>query len=178
MDKDFPKFRYHPDPIGTGAFKRSETPGRCQCCGRITEYEYDGPIFTEEDVEDLCPWCIADGTAARKYDCTFQDDYSVDDVNDPEKLDELIHRTPGYCGWQQEVWLAHCNDYCAFVGYVGMTELEKMGLSDKLEDIYRKDEAMFDIGDIRECMTNGGSMQGYLFRCLHCGKYQLYADCD
>ncbi|WP_366925661.1 hypothetical protein [uncultured Ruminococcus sp.] len=21
-------------------------------------------------------------------------------------------------------------------------------------------------------------MQGYLFRCLVCGKYQLYADCD
>ena len=43
--------------------------------------------------------------AARKYDGSFQDDFSLDDgVDDPEKLDELIHRTPGYSGWQQEYW--------------------------------------------------------------------------
>ena len=178
MDKDFPKFRYHPDPIGTGAFKKADKPQICECCGQKTGYVYESPFYSTEDVECLCPWCIADGSAAKKFDGEFQDAYSCEEIDDVSKLDELIHRTPGYCGWQQEVWLAHCNDYCAFVGYVGMAELEKMGLSDKLEDIYRKDEAMFDIGDIRECMTNGGSMQGYLFRCLHCGKYQLYADCD
>ena len=51
--------------------------------------------------------CIASGEAARKYDGSLQDDCSVDDgVDDPEKLDELIHRTPGYCGWQQEYWLS------------------------------------------------------------------------
>ena len=35
--------------------------------------------------------CIASGEAARNYDGSFQDDFSVDDgVDDPEKLDELI----------------------------------------------------------------------------------------
>lgn len=74
--------------------------------------------------------------------------------------------------------LAHCGDYCAFVGYVGMEEPEKMGLADEPEDIYRKDSAFFDLDTIREGLYNGGSLQGYLFRCLVCGKYQLYADCD
>ncbi len=27
-------------------------------------------------------------------------------------------------------------------------------------------------------MCNGGSLQGYLFRCLHCGKHLLWMDCD
>ena len=75
----------------------------------------------------LCPECIANGEAARKYDGSFQDDFSVDDgVDDPEKLDELIHRTPGYSGWQQEYWRAHCGDYCAYLGHVGARELRAL----------------------------------------------------
>ena len=178
MERELPKFRYHPDPIGTGAFKKADTPGRCECCGNITEYEYDGPFYSEHDVEDICPWCIADGSAAKKYDGEFQDTASCDEVNDSDKTDELIRRTPCYVGRQQEYWLAHCGDYCAFIGYVGMKALEDMGLADKLEDIYRKDVSMFDIEVIRENMINGGGLQGYLFRCLKCGKYQLYAGCD
>ena len=27
-------------------------------------------------------------------------------------------------------------------------------------------------------MQNGGGLQGYLFQCLHCGKYLLWMDCD
>ena len=79
----------------------------------------------------------------------------------------------GYCGWQQEYWRAHCNDFCAFLGYVGYRELEQMGLVDEvLEDLdgWNKEH-------IRE-LTNDGSFQGYLFRCLHCGKHLLHADCD
>ena len=178
MEREFPKFRYHPDPIGTGAFEKADEVKVCECCGKETEYYYHSPFYSIDTVECLCPWCIADGSAAKKFDGEFQDAYSCEEIDDGSKLDELIHRTPGYRGWQQEVWLAHCNDYCAFVGYVGMEELEKMGLAESLEDIYRKDAAMFDIDVIRENMENESGLQGYLFRCLHCGKYQLYADCD
>ena len=91
---------------------------------RMMDKYYRDPVsYTHLDVYKrqayLCPECIANGEAARKYDGSFQDDFSLDDgVNDPEKLDELIHRTPGYSGWQQEYWRAHCGDYCAFLGYV------------------------------------------------------------
>lgn len=50
--------------------------------------------------------------AASKFDGEFQNPESTDCVSNPDKLDELIHRTPGYCGWQQEYWIAHCDDYC------------------------------------------------------------------
>jgi len=65
-------------------------------------------------------------------------------------------------GWQQEYWIAHCDDYCAFVGYVGWKELVEMGIDNEM----------------KECMYNEGSMQGYLFKCLHCGEHFLYVDCD
>lgn len=69
-------------------------------------------------MEYLSPECIASGRVVEKFDVDFQDGASVDSVLDDEKLDELIYRTPGYCGWQQECWITYCNDFCAFKGYV------------------------------------------------------------
>jgi hypothetical protein len=121
-----------------------------------------------EDIECLCPECISSGEAARKYDGSFQDDCSVDDgVEDPARLDELIHRTPGYCGWQQEYWRTHCGDYCAYLGHVGARELRALGV---LEDVL--DDPMWD-DEQREMIqesVNGGHLQCYLFQCLHCGS--------
>ncbi|MEH6978944.1 CbrC family protein [Bacillus pseudomycoides] len=46
-------------------------------------------------------------------------------------MKELIHRTPGYGGWQQEYWLSHCNDFCAFIGYVEWEEIAHLAISYK-----------------------------------------------
>ena len=90
-----PAFQYHPNPLETGAFEESADGVVCDCCGKTTHIFYTNPFFSVEDIAYLCPECIANGEAARKYDGSFQDDFSVDDgVDDPEKLDELIHRTP------------------------------------------------------------------------------------
>ena len=107
---------------------------------------------------------------------SFQDDFALDDgVNDPEKLDELIHRTPGYCGWQQEYWLAHCGDYCAFLGYVGARELRALGVLEEVLDDPMWDEEQKEM--ILESV-NGGHLQCYLFQCLHCGKHLVWMDFD
>ena len=171
-----PAFRYHPDPLDTGAFKESGEGVVCDCCGKITRLFYTAPFFSVEDIDYLCPECIADGKAAQKYDGSFHDDYSVDDgVDDPERLDELIHRAPGYCGWQQEYWRAHCGDYCAFLGYVGARELRALGVLDEVLD-----DPMWD-GEQKEMIresVNGGHLQCYLFQCLHCGKHMVWMDFD
>ena len=172
-----PEFKYHPDPLRNEVFCKGE-PHRCDCCGRETEIWYESPFYSAEDVECLCPQCIADGSAAAKFDGAFQDSASVDPVSDPEKLRELTERTPGYHGWQQEYWLAHCDDYCAFLGYVGWKEIEEMGLAQEIEESYRQDLCGFDFADIKAYMSREGGLTGYLFRCLHCGKHFLYADCD
>ena len=42
---EFPKFKYHSDPIGTEAFKKADEPRVCQCCGKKTEHVYEAPSF-------------------------------------------------------------------------------------------------------------------------------------
>lgn len=168
------KFKYHPYPIETGAFKNDRTV-ICDCCKKETEVYYTNPIYSEKDVNYLCPHCIESGDAAKKLDVSFQDDMSADPVSDPEKTEELIHRTPGYCGWQQEYWLACCDDYCAFLGYYTWQDLEKLGISEEIKETYRDDACMLDFPDAKEYLQNN---EGYLFKCLHCGKHYIYFDFD
>lgn len=171
-----PFFRYHPYPLDTGAFELSNEGVVCDCCKKTTHIYYEAPFYSVEDIDYLCPSCIASGKAAEKFDGSFQDDYSVDDcVDDDEKLDELIHRTPGYCGWQQEYWRAHCGDYCAFLGYVGAMELHTLGVMDEvLDDSIWDDEQK----EMIQKSVSGGHMQCYLFKCLHCGKHLVWMDFD
>ena len=169
----FPIFKYHPDPFKTEVFKRREEAVRCPCCGKETFVTYEGPFYSVENVEHLCPDCIASGAAAEKFDGAFQDSESVDEIDAPEALEELTCRTPGYCGWQQEYWRAHCDDFCAFLGAVGYEELLELGVLaevlEVLEDWQRE--------GIQELEKNGDA-QGFLFRCLHCGRHLLQIDYD
>lgn len=167
-------FKYHPNPLKTGMFKNDKTV-LCGCCGKQTDVYYIGPFYSVEDVENFCPECIKSGAAAEKYDGEFQDSYSTDEVSDAEKLDELICRTPGYCGWQQEYWLAHCDDYCAFLGYYTWKDLEKEGLTEEIEETYREDVCGVDFEFAKEHLQCDS---GYLFQCLHCKKYFIYIDFD
>lgn len=174
-----PFFKYHPDPLATGAFTQADPPKTCQCCGKSAPVYYEGPFYSVEDVFCLCPDCIASGRAARKFQGEFQDSCSVDEgVQDPAKLEELICRTPGYRGWQQEHWRAHCGDYCAFLGYVGYRELKQMGIVEQVLEDSMWEEWGETPEELLHALNNGGSVQGYLFRCLHCGKYLLWIDCD
>jgi len=180
MKKELPFFKYYPDPLKTGEFETDETV-TCECCGKETDVYYTGPFYSVENIEYLCPECIVNGEASKKFKGSFQDDCSIGEVSNEEKIDELIHRTPGYRGWQQEYWVAHCNDFCAFIGYVGAKELKEMGI---LEEVIKngnsQEECDWDEEEIEliKTMVNGESMQGYLFRCLHCGKHFLYYDVD
>ena len=135
--RPLPQFKYHPKPLETGAFEQDKTV-ECDCCEQQTSVYYSGPFYCVDEVEHLCPWCIADGSAAEKFAGSFQDDASIEGVEfeydeedefagikntyPDEMLKELVERTPGYHGWQQEFWLAHCGDFCAFIGYVGWNE--------------------------------------------------------
>lgn len=172
-----PTFKYHPKSLETGAFIRGKSC-KCNCCGIETDIWYKTPFYSTVKVECLCPKCIFDGSAAKKFDGKFQDEFNVDEVTDPSKLDELIHRTPGYCGWQQEYWPAHCDDYCAFIAYVGWNELILLGIDKEIEETYKDGIHGWSFDEVKQNMTNGGSLQGYLFKCLHCGQYVLRVDCD
>ncbi|MFE5472035.1 CbrC family protein [Bacillus safensis] len=169
-----PTFKYNPDPVSLNVIKKEHTT--CPVCEKERDYVYHGPFYAVENVDGICPWCIKDGSAAKKYDGTFQDDASCDDVDHEEYIDELIFRTPGYRGWQQEYWLSHCGDFCAIVQYVGWKEIEHLEeeLAEDIEDICSGEGLTKE--NLKQWLVNGGDLQGYLFQCVHCNKHRLYID--
>lgn len=179
---ELPSFRYHPDPIKTGVIEISDRI--CVVCERQRGYIYTSHVYSEKDYHDcICPWCIADGSAHEKLNALFFDDAAVgggvwDEVSQ-EIVDMITTRTPGFSGWQQERWFTHCHDAAAFLGRAGYEELTDYG-SDAIESI-RDDTRIGDDDeweDFFEKLDKDGSPTAYLFRCLHCGAYGGYTDCD
>jgi len=185
--QNLPQFKYHPNPLETGAFETGDAQ-ECDCCGQTVSIYYTGPFYSIDEINALCPFCIANGSAAEKFDGTFQDYASIDGISpnpsepniltNDDATEEVCTRTPGYRGWQQEVWLTHCNDCCAFVGYVGWDEIQQMGLTDEIADDLAKNSEFYTIEDVQKYCRNNGDMQGYLFQCLHCKKHRLHMDCN
>ncbi|MER7007509.1 CbrC family protein [Dactylosporangium sp. NPDC000555] len=69
-----------------------------------------------------CPPALARNTG-RCGDAQFTD-VSWSDTDVPVAVtNEVLHRTPGFHGWQQERWLHHCNDAAAFYGRAGADDL-------------------------------------------------------
>lgn len=180
---ELPFFKYHPDPIVTGSIKPSDTT--CVVCRKPRGYVYTGPVYCiDEYVNCICPWCIADGTAHEKLDAEFTDLAGIGDCEScgdlvSEKIaEEVAYRTPGFSGWQQERWFTHCDDAAVFLGAVGYEELIAFG-PEAVEAI-RQDTGLEDEDweDFFEGLDRDGSPTAYLFRCLHCGAYGGYQDCD
>jgi len=175
-----PIFKYHPDPLATGSIVKSDV--ECRCCGRKTGYIYAGPVYAEEELDQtICPWCIADGSAAEKFDATFTDESGIGDGEvtvSSEVEEEVSRRTPGFSGWQQERWLACCDDAAAFLGPMGREELDKLG--SKAVDAVREECGLEDEEwtDYLKALNRDNGPTAYVFRCLHCGNLKAYSDCD
>ena len=165
-----PEFKYHPNIYENDIVQHGE--GICECCGEKVRI-YLTTIYAIQSPECICLHCVKNGSAAKKYDGSFVQD--VEKELDTEKMDELLHRTPGYVSWQGEFWLTCCDDYCAYIGEVGTVELEEIGIAD---EIFAEYDARGEYEDVRSYLEKGGSICGYLFRCLHCQKYHLWVDAE
>lgn len=132
----------------------------------------------EELDESLCPWCIADGSAAERFDAEYVDVLEVPDGVPAEVIEQVTRRTPGFPGWQQPHWMFHCRDGAAFLGAVGRRELE--AYPDALEvlrhehDAYGWPEA--EVQEYLAALDKEGQPTAYLFECRHCGTHLAYSD--
>jgi uncharacterized protein len=172
-----PEFRYHPEPLLTGSVAQADVV--CASCERRRGFVYTGPVYAVEEVEELCPWCIADGTAASRFGAEFTDvGWGVPSDVPRAVMDEVRHRTPGFAGWQQEHWLYHCGDAAAFLGRAGHREVSAW--PDALRALRAEAEGLG--WNPVEAQQHVGSLQldgpptAYLFRCLHCGTHLAYSD--
>ncbi|WP_180687579.1 CbrC family protein [Streptomyces gossypiisoli] len=175
MSANLPYFRYHPEPVASGSIR--ESAETCACCERATGWIYTATFYTAQQVSGrFCPWCIADGSAAERFEGEFTDSYGLDGVS-AETLEQVTHRTPGFHAWQDPHWLVHCNDAAAFIGEVGYTELAAH--PDALDQL-RADlrlSGWHDASQLENFLTNlGHGASAMLFRCTSCGTHLAYAD--
>ena len=171
------QFKYYPHAWEQNVFTTCQNGEVviCECCGKES-VQYLDRMYCVASIQAICPQCVANGEAAKKFDGDFIQDAEVEKVSDEQRIDELFHRTPGYHSWQGEYWLACCDDFCAYIKPVKMKELKEMGIADEVCSEY--EAAGHGYFNIREQLTKDGSLYGYLFQCLHCGKYHLGVDAD
>lgn len=176
-----PFFKYHPDPIKTGAIKKS--PKICMCCRKKRGYLYIGPVYSEEPLKKgLCPWCISDGSAHKKFKAEYTDVEAIGNYGrwskiPQEAIEEIAFKTPGFIGWQQEKWWTHCGEGAEFIGYAGKKEIEKLGL-DFINSI-RSDSELIGIDEWNSYLNSLDKEKGptvYVFRCRKCKKFGGYSD--
>lgn len=185
---NLPVFKYFLDPVGCGSI--IESTNECISCKQSRGYVYAlSPYAPGDHDEEICPWCIADGSAAKLVEGQFNSAEGVGGYGAweivPEKIvEEVALRTPGFAGIQDEQWFTHCSDAAQFIGYVTTERLVAMGpkiVGEFLESLGEGDtyEDYLDFGcETLDRMGEEGSMQGYLFKCLHCGCHGGYADRD
>jgi len=178
---ELPKFKYHPDPIKTGSVEKSNN--KCICCGKTPGYIYTGPVYAEEELEnEICPWCIADGSAHDKYDAEFVDYEGIGDYGNWENVSDIIkeeisYRTPGFRGWQQERWWTHCGDGGVFLGSLGREESQALG-----EDFFKYLRSESNIKDDSEWIKYFNALNkdrgptAHAFKCSKCGRLGGYSD--
>jgi len=171
-----PTFRYHPNPVATGNFKESDKV--CVCCGEARGYIYTGSVYARERLRDsICPWCIADGSAARKFRALFSDSEPLVQSGVPEEtIEEVTTRTPGYNSWQQEIWLSCCKDACEFHGDAPRQELLALqgeGLVKTLAEWHWNEK---NWPQFVQYYKPGGNPAVYKFVCRHCGKTMYGVD--
>jgi uncharacterized protein CbrC (UPF0167 family) len=175
-----PTFFYSPHAYSLGIIEQRNFT--CPCCGETRTLCYTGNFYSADEVEAICPWCIADGSAAEKYDGSFVSDFEGLDPGpnglgaamSPSSMAQVSRHTPGYASWQGDVWLGHCGEACIFLRYVGSQELAPVWAE------VRDDAVASGWGEenIRDHMHKDGDMTGYLFRCQHCGRHRLHVDAN
>lgn len=179
---NYPQFKYHPNAYKLDLFEKED--GICSIYNQQRDLKYVCSFYSVDEPDYICPWCIANGAAAQKYDGEYNDYCGIEGVssnpNDPsekinsEFLDEICLKTPSYHSWQQEVWLVHCNEPCQFIAYAD---------SETLKPIW--DEVKADIEEngypvelIQDHLSIDGDLTGYLFQCIHCQQHRLHIDCS
>lgn len=164
--------------MATGSIVESDSS--CKVCERRRGFVYRGPFFAVDEVETICPWCIADGSAAARFEGEFTDLHYIgwDNVSDETK-DEVLRRTPGFAGWQHETWMAHCDDAATFLGRAGSAELHRLGseaidaIKSPLRDFRWTEE---ELDRYVAVLDADGEPTAYIFRCTQCGSLLGYSD--
>jgi len=172
---ELPTFKYHPDPLKTDSIVKSDA--LCECCGKANGYIYNSVMYSEDDIENICPWCISNGAAASKFDGSFVDDLTlINDGLSDKIITEVTELTPGFNSWQQDKWLSHCGDACEFHGDADRSDLVDL-TGEKLMSFLKSELIDLEYWDqLLKGYEKGGSPAVYKFKCCGCSECFYYMD--
>lgn len=113
-----PQFPYHRDPLASGSLR--ETDESCECCGLSRGVLYRGVIYTASKITNLCPWCIADGSATDRFETSFFDADFCGDSGEAVTLPQefyraVFDRTIGFATFNPFGWWVHCGEPAEYV---------------------------------------------------------------
>lgn len=166
--KELPIFKYIEDPIENEVIEKKDD--NCECCGENRGYLITSRIYSTEDIEFICPWCVSSGDACKKFDGFFNEVSSDSNLLKTFE-DELAFKTPGVPMFQEYLWPSHCGDGCQFQGsYDGEYDFEK------IDKLYLKkfiEESGIEESDLEEY---GQHFYIFKFQCLHCETLLLHFD--
>lgn len=155
----------------------------------------------------VCPWCIADGSAAEKWQADFvagtsdgsrpvvqrvdwrarlkwrvarlkKSVFGAPAINERRYDDELHNRTPGFSSFQEQDWQLHCGEPCEFHGLATSADFRRMTDAGK--------ERLFANSGLDESEfayianeSDAVPQEYYLkFVCRKCGEIVLVEDLD
>lgn len=169
---DLPRFKYFVDPVKAGSFRKSDEP--CDCCGKARGWLFDGVMYRENNDEPrVCPWCIADGSAADTLHVSFNTiEHEVSDVD----REEIEKRTPAFVSMQDLYWLACCGEPCVFRGHAQYKELTEVwpeagkALLATYEPGWLGTASPEEFLACFDCECDPGA---YVFQCGTCGTFHV-----
>jgi uncharacterized protein CbrC (UPF0167 family) len=181
-DQPLPAFRYYPDPVAGESIAPSAEP--CSACERVRGYLVTSVAYGAEvpDEARFCPWCVADGSAYRRFGAFFNEVDAPLGAVPAAAREEVERHTPGFDTWQDWGWPVHCGDVMAYLGQPRAGELRRHpdAWSAIRENIrqweWGKDEDA--AAEFIDGLDPEGGTVAYLFRCLHCGAHTAVWDQD
>ncbi|MBK8097391.1 MAG: CbrC family protein [Planctomycetes bacterium] len=175
-----PDFRFHPDPILSGAIEASAEV--CGCCELARGFVYTGPCYVEQEfAAALCPWCIGDGSAYRRFGVTFHE-LDLPHSTDVAILDEIEERTPGMHTWNPIAWPVCCKLPMAYLEPAGSAEIRlrypplASGLVQQMSQDLRVPVAAAK--ELFSRLHRDVAPTAHVFRCLTCSRLRARIDQD
>lgn len=180
LSEPLPTFRFHPDPVQSGAFEASSAT--CGVCGRARGYAYTGPCYVEDEFDAvLCPWCLADGSAFRRFGVTFAEIEPKPGI-DLAVAEEIEERTPGITSFNPIDWPVCCDAPMAYLEpaghadivarHAGLAQSLVAQLAADLEVSRQEAETMF------RSLDRDQSPCAHVFRCAACKRLRAEIDFD
>lgn len=174
-----PTFPYFENPYSGLQTRFEPTDEACACCGVARGLVYTGNVYGDDDGEPrVCPWCVADGSAAKRFRGVF---VTLEGDVPPEVEEAVTCRTPGISSWQDLMWPVCCGDACVFKGQAQHEELTRTWprAGEALIAAYEAAGGWLgtsSAGEFLELFKSERDPAAYAFECRQCGAWRVEWD--